>query len=346
MLDITDKEIPILRQVANKLRGRHEGKADSEELKRIYDAGNLEQFSKLSGINEEKLKYELDRLGTLKFNDKEWLRETNEKKTVSKSSKGGRKTPKRAKPGQLWQLGRHLLLCGDATHTEDKKRLLDGVQINAIITDPPWGVDIEGATNARNIKKGQYHMEAQTIENDAIINTRGFTDLIHYSLRDCNQATHCAFYLWIGDVRIMETLEGIKRAGGTFRQGLVWPKPVHVLSRLDYQPKHEYCALGHFGKSKFYGDRSNFTLLPVCKVPDSDRWHLTQKPLELLRLFIRNSTAADGTIYDPFCGSGSTLMAAEQTGRTCRTMELDPTWADATLERFKLLTGTKPELVK
>jgi len=239
-----------------------------------------------------------------------------------------------SQPGDLWILGRHRLLCGDATRPDDLARVLGDNHADMLLTDPPYNVAYQGKTD-----------DKLTIANDAM-------DSAQYRTFLANALTAAtprlrpggAFYLWHADVTALPVRLACEDAGLQIRQGLVWVKSVLVPGRQDYQWKHEPCLYGwaNGATHTWLSDRSQTTVLEFDK-PARNGDHPTTKPVDLFAYLIGNSCKPGGTVLDTFAGSGTTLVAAEQTGRTAALLELDPRYADVVVARFEKLTGKKAD---
>ena len=239
-------------------------------------------------------------------------------------------------PGDLWLLGDHRLLCGDSANPEHMARLMDGGEADLLLTDPPYNVAYEGGTDA-----------AMTIAND---------DMDDASYRKFLVATlGCAvavlrpggaFYCWHADSEGLTVRGACSDIGLRVRQCLIWVKSSLVLGRQDYQWKHEPCLYGWKDGAghTWLSDRSQTTVLEFAK-PARNGEHPTMKPVPLFLYLMQNSSAAGGTVLDPFGGSGTTLIAAEQTGRHARLMELDPRYCDVIVKRWEQFTGKQAKRV-
>lgn len=239
-------------------------------------------------------------------------------------------------PGDLWLLGRHRLLCGDATNPEHIASLLDGATADLLLTDPPYGVAYVGKT-----------ADALTIANDTLTGA----DYRAFLVRALGAvaprlAPGAAFYLWHADSEGFAVRGACADVGLTVRQCLVWVKSTFALGRQDYHWKHEPCLYGWADGAAhtWLSDRTQTTVLEFDK-PARNAEHPTMKPVELFAYLIGNSCPRGGLVLDPFGGSGTTLVAAEQTGRTACLLELDPKYADVIIQRFETLTGKKAERV-
>ena len=240
----------------------------------------------------------------------------------------------KSKYGDIYQLGKHRLMCGDSTKIEDVEKLMNGNKVDLLITDPPYNVNYEGG-NGLKIKN-------DNMDND---NFRKFlTDA--FSTADSVMKEGAVFYIWHADS------EGYNFRGACFdnnwkvRQCLIWNKNSMVMGRQDYHWKHEPCLYGwKDGASHLWAsDRKQTTILDFDK-PTKNAEHPTMKPVKLFDYQIRNNTKKDDVVLDLFGGSGTTLIACEQNGRISYNMELDPKYVDVIIDRWEELTGEKAILL-
>ena len=233
------------------------------------------------------------------------------------------------KRGDIWQLGRHRLMCGDATSREDVERLMNGSEADLLLTDPPYNVAYEGGTS-----------DSLTLQNDNM-SEDAFSEFLQSAFENADRHLACggSFYVWHAS-RTQRVFE--ECMPWAVRQQLIWNKNSMVLGRQDYQWKHEPCFYGwkEGASHGWYSDRTQTTVLDFPK-PNRNGEHPTMKPVELIAYQICNSTEKGDIVLDVFGGSGSTLIAAEQTGRKCLTMELDEKYASVILRRWENLTGEK-----
>jgi DNA modification methylase len=237
------------------------------------------------------------------------------------------------RPGNLWLLGRHRLLCGDATSAADVARLLDGARPHLMVTDPPYGVDYDPAW--RNEAGVSTTQRTGRVANDDRADWREAWVLFPGDVA----------YVWHAGVHARTVIESLEAAGFAIRSQIVWAKPRLVLGRGDYHWQHEPClyAVRKGATGHWQGARDQTTLWQIAMVgveDDAETVHGTQKPLECMRRPIVNNSAPGEAVYDPFLGSGTTLIAAELTGRVCVAMEIDPRYCDVTIERWQRLTGS------
>lgn len=236
--------------------------------------------------------------------------------------------PTRCQPGDVWELGNHRLLCGDATSATDIAKLMDGAKAHLLLTDPPYNVDIHG-TNGK------------TIENDNM-SRESFEIFLYdaFSNFENQMEDGCPFYIWFASKTHREFENALERSGLLVRQELIWNKNAFTLGRSHYQWKHEPCFYGWKGNScrYFINARNKTTIIDENKPQRSDD-HPTMKPVPLFGYQITNSSRDGDIVLDPFGGSGTTIVACEQLGRQARIMELDPRYCDVILARWEKLTG-------
>ena len=235
------------------------------------------------------------------------------------------------KLGDIWQLGRHKLICGDSTDKATVERLMDGKKANLCVTDPPYNVNYEGKTEEK-LKIGNDSMSNEEFEN--------FLTSSFLVINDILLEGGC-FYVWHAFRSQREFENALDNVGLQVRQQLIWVKNSMVLGRQDYQWRHEPCFYGwKEGTHDWYSDRKQTTVLEFDR-PTANKEHPTMKPIALIAYQIKNSSKKDEIVFDGFGGSGSTLIACEQTGRKCYTCELDPKYCDVILKRYENLTGQK-----
>ena len=230
--------------------------------------------------------------------------------------------------GDIWTVGRHKLMCGDATSAEDVSALMGDTKANLILTDPPYGVSFKSTSGL-------------TIQNDSMKNEEFYTFLLSSFQR---MAEHLekggSAYVFHADTEGLNFRKAFIDAGFHLAGCCIWVKDSLVLGRSDYQWQHEPVLYGFMqnGKHHWYSDRKQTTIWNFDK-PKRNANHPTSKPLDLLSYPIGNSTQENGVVMDTFGGSGSTLMACEQMNRICYTMELDEKYASVILRRYVEDTG-------
>lgn len=277
--------------------------------------------------------------------------------------------------GQIWELGEHLLICGDSTSDDVAARIFGGHKFDLLWTDPPYGVEVKGGEGGE-----------MTIANDTKAEMpRIIAGAFRLAVQYAEKKT--AFYVAAPHgPQFHDFATAIIAAGMDWKQTLVWAKNNLVLGRSDYQGKHEVFFYGNFGKGRVWnGGRKQTSIIEEQKKnilflnereiqisigdelyvvqgdnleiyqvepdvihvekPQKNELHPTMKPLKLVRRMIRNSSVQDDIVYDPFCGSGSTLLACENEKRKCFAVELLPKYAAVTLQRWVDATGKEPRLM-
>ena len=268
------------------------------------------------------------------------------------------------KKGDIWQLGRHVLMCGDSTSADDVQALMDGTLADCSVTDPPYNVAYEGDTK-----------DKLKIANDNM-SSGAFKEFLTKAFRCMYNALKAgaANYVFFAHKETENFMAAYREAGFLYKQELIWVKNSLVLGRSDYQWQHEPCLYGWKDGAAHYFTPDRTLCTVVDTWPDFDKMdkaslrdfckrvfdrdalatdivredkplrnaeHPTMKPIPLMGRFVRNSTRRGATVIDLFGGSGSTLMACEQLDRTCRTMEYDPRYCDVIIARWEKYTGRK-----
>lgn len=249
------------------------------------------------------------------------------------------------KPGQLWELGAHRLLCGDSTKADDVKRLMRSDKAGLMNTDPPYGVTLnlknthEASNAAKGIKKK--YRQFTEIENDTLDGAE-LQAFLEAAIKAAvpHLQKHAAFYLWHPMLTQGTFFAAAAAADILIHRQIIWVKPHFIFGRGDYHWRHELCFYGWVRGSRppFYGEGGG----SIRK----DQNHPTQKPVELFKRPILNHTRAGAICYEPFCGSGSQIMACEGLGRKCYAIEIEPKYVAVSLERWAEATGGRPKLVK
>ncbi|WP_457650886.1 site-specific DNA-methyltransferase [Profundibacter sp.] len=232
--------------------------------------------------------------------------------------------------GDLWILGNHRLLCGNSTVTTDVERLLGTVKPLLMVTDPPYGVEYDPGW--RNKTGASVTKRTGKVLNDDRADWREAWALFPGDVA----------YVWHGALHATTVADSLIASGFNIRSQIIWAKDRLVLSRGDYHWQHEPCwyAVKKTGKGHWAGDRKQTTLWQIAnKDQDAETVHGTQKPVECMRRPILNNSSPGQAVYEPFMGSGTTLIAAETTGRVCLGIELNPAYVDVAVERWQQLTG-------
>lgn len=235
-------------------------------------------------------------------------------------------------PGDVWQLGKHRLMCGDSTSVEDVRTLMDDDNADMWLTDPPYNMAYEGKT-----------ADKLRIKNDNMSDDAFYQLLARsYKAADAVLKPGGAFYIWHAGLEGYNFHKAAIDAGWKVRQCLIWEKNAIALGRQDYQWKHEPCLYGwkDGASHHWYSDRKQTTILNFDK-PCKNAEHPTMKPVALFAYLIENSSQPGDVVLDSFGGSGTTLIACEQLGRRCNMMELDPRYCSVIIARYEQLTGEK-----
>lgn len=268
----------------------------------------------------------------------------------------------KSKPGEVYQLGNHRLMCGDSTKAEDVAKLVKGELADLVMTDPPYNVDV---SNSKGMK----------IENDNMSSPE-FAKFINAAMRNMSDSLKVggSFYVWYGDSEDIAFRQACMNNGMTVKQCLIWVKNSFTLGRQDYQWRHEPCLYGwkegegHYFiydrtqdtviedkpidfdaitredavklLKKLYSDLTPSTVINQDK-PTENKLHPTMKPLPMIGRLINNSTRKNDLVLDLFGGSGTTMMACEQLNRRAYLMEFDPHYVDVIIERWEEMTGKK-----
>ena len=241
--------------------------------------------------------------------------------------------------GEVIKLGQHRVLCGDSTNVAMVARLMGDDLADCLWTDPPYGVDYEGKRTLR-----------RKIEND-VSDGLAMMLLAVFTNSDSSLRPGAPIYIASpGGPRLVDFLKGFMEVGWLFRQGLVWVKDSFVVGYSDYHYRHEQILFGYKpgegrlgrGGPGWFGDNKQDSVFDVVR-PYNSKEHPTMKPVELIERCLGNSTQAGETVFDPFLGSGSTLIACEKTGRRCLGVEIDRQYADVIVQRWENFTGKKAE---
>jgi DNA modification methylase len=287
-----------------------------EELLRVeIEALQAEAFDlSLTGFDEKELSDLFKRDGDVQEDDFDVDAEL-EKPTFSKS-------------GDVWTLGRHRLICGDSTKAETFAVLMNGRKANLVVTDPPYNVNYEGT--------------AGKIKNDNLADEKFYQFLFDaFSNIEKVMADDASIYVFHADTEGLNFRKAFADAGFYLSGCCIWKKPSLVLGRSPYQWQHEPCLYGwkKSGKHQWYADRKQTTIWEFEKTKKNTD-HPTMKPIPLLAYPIQNSSMSNTLVLDPFGGSGSTLIACEQTDRDCYTIELDEKYCDVIVKRYIKQVGS------
>ncbi|HAP3961813.1 TPA: ParB N-terminal domain-containing protein [Enterococcus faecalis] len=304
-----------------------------EQIKAFRLADN--KVGEIATWDEELLNAELDELADLDFDMTEFGFdlpdiEGEEVEVIEDEFEEELPAEPISKLGDIYQLGRHRLMCGDSTNSLEVEKLMGNKKADLLITDPPYNVAYEG--------KGK---EALTIKNDSK-ETNEFHSFLYeaFSAAINNMKLGSSFYVWYASSEVVNFHTALEEAGFLVKQELIWNKNSMVLIRQDYHWKHEPCLYGWAsgGSHSWYSDRKQTTILNFDR-PTVNKEHPTMKPVALFDYQIKNSSKQGDCILDLFGGSGTTLIACEQNEREAYLMELDPRYVDVIIARWEAFTG-------
>ena len=315
VLDIDEQKEKALNVALNKITGEFDIPLLTDLLKDIND----------SGFDVSLTGFDADEIDTL-FRDS----------VVSGVKEDGFDKPPPEKPisrqGDIWLLGRHKLICGDSTKPETYSMLMEGQKASLIVTDPPYNVAYEGT--------------AGTIKNDNM-ESKKFHEFLLSAFKCMyeNLADGGSIYVFHADRETVNFRTAFSEAGFFCHQTCIWVKNTPVLGRCAYQYNHEPILMGWKPTAghQWYADRKQRTTWNFDR-PSKSKYHPTMKPVALVAYPIVNSSLSNSIVLDPFGGSGSTLIACEQTGRVCHTIELDEKYVDVIVERFREFKGSDAEI--
>lgn len=237
------------------------------------------------------------------------------------------KKPTVSRHGDIWQLGKHRVICGDSTKSETYDQLLGDKKANLVVTDPPYNVDVEET--------------AGKILNDNMSDRDFYQFLLSmFTQVENHMEDDASIYVFHADTEGLNFRKAFKDAGFYLSGCCIWKKNSLVLGRSPYQWQHEPCLYGwkKKGKHQWFSDRKQTTIWEYDR-PKSSKDHPTMKPIQLMAYPIQNSSMRGTIVLDPFLGSGSTLIAADQTGRVCYGIELDEKFVDVIVKRYIEVTG-------
>lgn len=302
------------------------------------DAGWDEEMLKVELSELQDLNFDLDLIG---FNPEELQIYLGDSESGNEDSEGEDKeveVDENAEAvtelGDIWLLGNHRLVCGDSTDKETVVRLMGDVKPNLMVTDPPYGINYDPT-----VRGGGGHCSAKRegkVENDDRCSWYE-----SYSLFPGNVA-----YVWCASSFIDTFIQDLRKCGFKINPFIVWNKDMFALGMTDYQQKHEPCLYATKGNHNWKGGRNQTTVWDIpmishLKKEEGEWGHSTQKPIECMKRPIENNSDEGDYVYDPFCGSGTTIIAAERTGRKCLACELNPVYCDAIIRRWEHETGER-----
>lgn len=322
-----------------------------EERRALIIADN--QLALNAGWDDEKLRLELEALQAINFDIEIIGFDANELAAIFNPGTGGKQDPDvvpdvptnpASLPGDLWILGDHRLVCGDATDAADVDSVLDGSVPLLMVTDPPYGVNYDPSWRNEGLDSWKAPRALGKVQNDDRADWHEAWELYPGD----------AAYIWHSGTKGHVVAESLLRCGFEIRAQIIWAKPQFVIGRGDYHPQHEPCfyVVRKGKRGHWNGDRKQSTVWEIRNASavgggnsdDKHTGHGTQKPIECMRRPIVNNSKPGELIYEPFSGSGTTIVACEMTGRHCRAIEIDPAYVDMAVIRWEEFTGRQATL--
>jgi DNA modification methylase len=240
-------------------------------------------------------------------------------------------------PGDVWLLGRHRLACGDCTDPLVVEKALAGVKPHLMVTDPPYGVEYDASWRAE-------------VNGDGPNSKRAIGKVLNDDKADWREAWTLfpgdVAYVWHSMLFAHVVANSLVEADFRIRAQIVWAKSQFTFGRGDYHPQHESCwyVVRNGAKGHYEGGRKQSTLWQIEKPRNSETGHSTQKPVECMQRPIENNSSPGQAVYEPFSGSGTTIIAAEMTGRSCHAIELNAAYVDVAIKRWQQFTGQQATL--
>lgn len=340
-LPVEEVDRHLIRQVMNKLRGEHELLLDAEEFEAIIDLGKKDDLKYLLDLSDGKLERYLMELHPPK-------EETFEIPEIDK-------VQTEIKIGDTISLGAHKLRCGDSTNTTDIESLLENVNPIMVFTDPPYGVtfDKHGGNEAAFLKKATKNIEKPGFKNYGILEGDRTTETYLKFIKAITpKLSKISWYLCTSDRGLSDVLNCLGELKIHYSTTIIWVKEHWVPSWERYHAQHEHIIFAGDGstptgnKSIWYGANNESSVWQIHRDNDVEVKHPTKKPVALIIRAITNSSKPQDSVVDFFGGSGSTLIACEQTGRVCYMMEIDPRYCEVIAQRWERYTGQKRKKVK
>jgi DNA modification methylase len=316
------KEIPCVEVELNPAKekelnirlNKNVGEWDWDALANYFDVGELTEW----GFTDDELQFYEDE-------PTEGLIDDDEVPEVEEAI---------TKSGDIWLLGDHRLLCGDATKKEDVERLMDGQKADMVFTDPPYGVEYEGGS--KKWKKLEGDTKGFERYYDAVAKAKEY-------IKD-----EGSLYICFAGMKSEQVFQSLREGGLNLKNMIIWSKNNAQFGMLgaNYHQKHEPILFACNGKRyNWYGKKNEVTVWEIARAHKNE-YHSTQKPVELVVRAILNSSKSEHLIMDLFCGGGSTLIACEKTNRKCYGMEIDPHYCDVIVKRWEEYTGNKAERIE
>lgn len=320
--DLNDQQIKAFRLADNKVAEFSEWDFDKLEIE-LEELANLE--------------FNLDDLGFDDFID------TDEEDIEAEEDDFEIEVPEepKSKIGDVYQLGKHRLMCGDSTNDDDVKKLLKNEKVEMVFTDPPYLMNFTGSVHSDGSKS--HNSSFGAIKNDSMSKEDG-DEFIYNIVRVIKENTIGAYYICFYRLGLDYVFRALERNNNKYRALIIWDKGNHTLSNSDYMSKYEPIVYGWIDEHNFYGEKSEYDIWQIPRTKHNDL-HPTMKPLDLVERAVKNSSRTGDKVLDLFGGSGSTLIACEQLKRINYSMELDPKYVDVIIKRWEEYTGEKAVLL-
>lgn len=320
--DLTESQVKAFRIADNKVAEFSEWDFDKLEIE-LEELANLE--------------FNLDDLGFDDFID------TDEEDIEAEEDDFEIEVPEepKSKIGDVYQLGKHRLMCGDSTNDDDVKKLLKNEKAEMVFTDPPYLMNFTGSVHSDGSKS--HNSSYGAIKNDSMSKEDG-DEFIYNIVRVIKENTIGAYYICFYRLGLDYVFRALERNNNKYRALIIWDKGNHTLSNSDYMSKYEPIVYGWIDEHNFYGEKSEYDIWQIPRTKHNDL-HPTMKPLDLVERAVKNSSRTGDKVLDLFGGSGSTLIACEQLKRINYSMELDPKYVDVIINRWEEYTGEKAVLL-
>jgi len=338
-VDITEQEAKALNVALNKIQGEWDLPRLGELLEELRDLPDLDET--LTGFDSGEME---TLLAELEREQREPFEEAFDPEAAMREAEQTT-GPTRVQPGEVWQLGPHRLLCGDATDASSWERLMAGKQAHAVVTDPPYAVHYVGgrAAQEERIAKARRGIDQPSDAYWDELTPEAYRNLLKasLSLAHGHSDANAALYLWFASTHLRDVLACLEEAGWQERNLIVWVKN-NFAGSLFAQFKHQFepCFYAHKrGESPRWRGPTNESTVWFHDKPAHNDLHPTMKPLALIERAISNSTAPRQLVVDPFLGSGTAIIAAQRTGRVCYGMELEARYCDVMVRRWEEFSG-------
>lgn len=326
VLEVDDAHARVLAQTLNRTRGQDDAEAYAQLLTDVLADMDMAEVLSFLPESEKTISQALDALTAEAGDDVDDVPEPPDEPE--------------SKPGEVYELGPHRLVCGDAREVTTLARLMGDDRAQCVWTDPPYGVAVVGGSRALSVDE-RLRRGGKTIDNDAL-SVEELTEFLRESLGAALTYCHpgAAWYVAAPHGPIGRAFSTVLAEMDVWRHSLVWVKDSLVMGRADYHYRHEpiYYGWSPGGSHEWYGDRKQTTVIDAPR-PKRNAEHPTMKPVALIEGMISNSTKRDDIVLDPFGGSGSTLIAADRLGRRARLVELDPRYCDVIRQRWEKHNG-------